>query len=141
MELNNFLPYRLSVLSLKISNGIAEHYDAFGINVTEWRVMVILNQYQQLNAKQVVGYSQMDKVRVSRTMKTLLEKALIRMDVDPQDARARNYRLTASGKKLVTAVIPAAEAYEQRLYDALSDQERKSLDQIIHKLEGAIKSQ
>ncbi|WP_395376987.1 MarR family winged helix-turn-helix transcriptional regulator [Marinicella sp. W31] len=139
MELNKFLPYRLSVLSLKISNGIARHYDDFGINVTEWRVMVILNQYRQLNAKQIVSYSQMDKVRVSRTMKTLLDKRLILIDVDAQDARARNYRLSASGKKLVTAVIPAAESFEQRLYDALSKQERQSLDQIIHKLENAIK--
>jgi len=141
MELNNFLPYRLSVLSLKISNGIARHYDAFGINVTEWRVMAILNQYQELNAKQIVAYSQMDKVRVSRTMKTLVDKNLILIDVDSQDARARNYQLSNSGKKLVTAVIPAAEAFEQKLYDALSAQEQQALDQIIHKLEGAVRSQ
>ncbi|MCA1778441.1 MAG: MarR family transcriptional regulator, partial [Xanthomonadaceae bacterium] len=42
LELENFLPYRLSVLSNRVSQGIAATYEQrFGLSVTEWRVIAI----------------------------------------------------------------------------------------------------
>ncbi len=40
MKLEDFLPYQLSVLSNKISQGIAKFYrQRYGITVGEWRVL------------------------------------------------------------------------------------------------------
>ena len=40
LELDRFLPYRLSVLSNRISQDIARVYgERFGLNVTEWRLL------------------------------------------------------------------------------------------------------
>ncbi|HKF72197.1 MAG TPA: MarR family transcriptional regulator, partial [Stellaceae bacterium] len=41
--LERFLPYRLSTLTLRISNAIARSYERrFNLSVPEWRVMAVL---------------------------------------------------------------------------------------------------
>ena len=43
LVLEQFLPYRLSILSNTVSNTIARDYrDLFGLNIPEWRVMAVL---------------------------------------------------------------------------------------------------
>ena len=42
LKLAEFLPYRLSVLSNRISQGIADLYeDRFGISLNQWRIMAV----------------------------------------------------------------------------------------------------
>ena len=106
MELNDFLPYQLSVLSLKISKGIAEHYqDQFGINISEWRVLVLLYKNPDITAKKIAELSQMDKVRISRTVKSLLQKDYIKQSQHPLDARAKVYELNKRGQYLMLSLI------------------------------------
>ena len=51
LDLEHFLPYRLSVLSNRISQAIATRYaQRFGIGVTEWRVVAVLGRYPDLSA-------------------------------------------------------------------------------------------
>lgn len=134
MELNDFLPYQLSVLSLKISNGIAAHYqDQFGINISEWRVLVILYQNPDVTAKKITQLSQMDKVRISRTLKSLVQKDYLTQSQHPLDARAKNYELNKRGRYLMRAVIPDALRYEEELLSRLSQEEREQLHHLIGK--------
>jgi DNA-binding MarR family transcriptional regulator len=134
MELNDFLPYQLSVLSLKISKGIAEHYqDQFGVNISEWRVLVILYKNPDITAKKIAQLSEMDKVRISRTLKTLVEKDYLNQRPHPLDARAKNYELNQRGRYLMRAVIPDALRYEENLLSQLSQQERDQLHHLIGK--------
>ena len=132
MDLNQFLPYQLSVLSLKISNGIAEHYkDQFGINISEWRVLVILYKNPKIQAKHIAQLSQMDKVRISRTLKSLHTKGYVSQSPHPHDARAKIYVLSTSGKHLMRAVIPDALRYEESLLNQLSQEEKDQLQHLI----------
>ncbi len=139
MELNDFLPYRLSILSLKLSKGIAKHYqEQFGINISEWRILVILYKNPKINATEIGSLSEMDKVRISRTVKSLLEKGYISQTTDPIDARARIYELEMKGNKLMRAVIPDALRYEEKLLQQLSAQEQQQLQHLIHKIDKLI---
>ncbi len=134
MDLNQFLPYQLSILSLKISNGIAEHYqDQFGINISEWRVLIILYKNPDITAKKISQLSQMDKVRISRTLKSLVQKDYLTQSQHPLDARAKNYELNQRGRYLMRAVIPDALRYEENLLSQLSEEEREQLHHLIGK--------
>ena len=67
LDLDHFLPYRLSVLSNRISSAIAREYSQrFALGVTEWRVMAVLARYPGLSASKVALRTAMDKVAVSR---------------------------------------------------------------------------
>ncbi|HHL31991.1 MAG TPA: MarR family transcriptional regulator, partial [Oceanospirillales bacterium] len=98
MNLQEFLPYQLSVLSNKVSAGIAKHYrQQHGISIPEWRVLALLSDIPQQTAKELSIQSQMDKVRISRTMKLLEGKDLILEKTCSHDARSRRYSLTKQG--------------------------------------------
>ena len=54
LELERFLPYRLSVLTNRISQDIARLYaDRFALGVTEWRVIAVLGRYPGLSANEL----------------------------------------------------------------------------------------
>ena len=54
LDLEHFLPYRLSVLSNRISQTIAETYvERFGIAIPEWRVIAVLGRHPGLSANGV----------------------------------------------------------------------------------------
>src|SRR5256885_17061782 len=60
--LERFLPYRLSVLMLRISNAIARSYDRrFRLSVPEWRVMAVLRPVGPPSAHGVAGKTPMGK--------------------------------------------------------------------------------
>ena len=124
MQLSKFLPYQLSVLSNKVSQGISKSYrKQHNISISEWRVLIILSENCEQTAKELVEYSQMDKVRISRTVKVLLDKKLITQKVCQNDARSKKYKLTNSGNDLIEAVKPKALEYEQLLISMLSEKQ------------------
>ena len=124
MQLTNFIPYQLSVLSNKISQGIAKYYrEQHDITISEWRVLAILSDVNNQTAKELTERSHMDKVRISRTMKLLELKGLVSERTCKKDARARRYNLTINGRQLINEVKPKALEFEKRLISSLSEGE------------------
>ena len=74
LVLEDFLPYRLSVLSNTVSTAIAGAYhERFGLSIPEWRVLCILAMTPDLSAAEVAQRTAMDKVAVSRATASLLK--------------------------------------------------------------------
>ena len=72
LELENFLPYRLSVLAQLVSESLHDLYvGPFELTVTQWRVMAALGRFAPLTASDVGQRIVMDKGvnadRVNRT--------------------------------------------------------------------------
>ena len=76
----------------------------------------------------------MDKVKISRTMKSLEAKDLIRERTCKADARARRYNLTINGRQLINEVKPKALAFEEELIGSLSTEEIKLFQSCINTL-------
>jgi len=139
LQLEQFLPYRLSVLSNRISNAIATRYrDRFGLSVTEWRVIAILGRYPGLSATDVARRGAMDKVAISRAVRRLLERGLIEREPNHADRRERHLRLSRDGERIHDRVVPEALAFELRLLAILDENEAAALDRIIDKLTQAL---
>lgn len=135
LELEGFLPYRLSVLSNTVSQAIAAEYEQrFGLSVTEWRVMAVLGRYAGISAREVADRTAMDKVAVSRAVARLLESGRVERDVASHDKRQSELRLTTSGRAIYRQVAPLALKHETRLLAQLDDAERQSLTRILDKL-------
>lgn len=138
LKLEDFLPYRLSVLSNQVSQGIAETYaERFGLSVTEWRVIAILGRFPQIPASQIVERSAMDKVAISRAVRRLLEAGVVERQRDERDRRAKPLSLSERGREVFAAIAPAALEYERRLLAVLSREEQQVLSRLLDKLEKA----
>ena len=137
LELQNFLPYRLSVLSNRTSDAIARAYSQrFALGVTEWRVMAVLGRYPDLSANQVAQRTAMDKVAVSRAVARLLERELVKRDIHGDDRRRSVLTLTEAGHSVYDEVAPMVLACERNLLSTLDEGERATLDRLIDKLAG-----
>ncbi len=134
--LEHFLPYRLSVLTNTISGAIARLYARrFGLTIPEWRVMAVLGRFGPLSANAVCRRTAMDKVRVSRAVARLVARGLVARRADPHDRRRAVLRLAAGGRATHDRIVPLARAREARLLDALSPDERATLDRLLAKLQ------
>jgi DNA-binding MarR family transcriptional regulator len=137
LELDQFLPYRLSVLSNTVSTAIAGAYhERFGLTIPEWRVMAVLANSPDLSAAEVAQRTAMDKVAVSRAVASLLREKRIVRQMARADRRRSLLQLSAAGRRVYAQVVPFALAYERALIAPLSKEERTALDRAIRILLG-----
>ncbi len=135
LDLDHFIPYRLSVLSNRVSREIAGRYQArFGLSITEWRLMAVLGRYPDLSANEVAERTAMDKVAISRAVARLLERGLIEREIHGEDRRRSVLRLSVAGFSVYDEVAPMTLACERHLLDPLTDEERDMLWRLIDKL-------
>jgi len=136
--LERFLPYRLSILSNRVSRAIAARYaKAFDLTIPEWRIIAVLGRRPELTAKEVAEATEMDKVAVSRAVAKLVAAKRVSADVHDDDGRAQSLTLTAQGEALHARIAPIALDAERRLLTNLSVKERMQLDALLDRLLGA----
>lgn len=135
LELERFLPYRLSLLSNRVSASISRAYASrFTLSITEWRVMAVLARFPGLSSNEVAERTAMDKVAISRAVGNLLDHGRLQRETHDSDRRKSVLTLSAAGHAIYADVVPRAKAYEQALLACLEDEERVALDRIIDKL-------
>jgi DNA-binding MarR family transcriptional regulator len=135
LELERFLPYRLSVLTNRVSGAIAREYSArFGLNIPEWRVMAVLGEAAGLSAGEVAARTAMDKVQVSRAVASLVAHKRVQRRSDSGDGRVARLSLTEKGRAVYDEIVPLALSLEDVLLQALTLEERASLDRVLTKL-------
>jgi DNA-binding MarR family transcriptional regulator len=137
LELDRFLPYRLSVLSNTVSTAIAGAYQKrFGLTIPEWRVLAVLAMTPGLSAAEVAQRTAMDKVAVSRAVASLLKQKRIARQMARADRRRSLLRLSQAGHRVYSQVVPFALAYERDLIDPLSKEEIDTIDRALRILLG-----
>lgn len=135
LSLEDFLPYRLSVLSNTVSRGIAALYaEQFDLTIPAWRVMAILGRFPNLSANEVADRTAMDKVAVSRAVAHLIRNGLLVRTMAGDDRRRSMLALTDEGLAVHAKVVPLALTMEQELLSTLTDRERETLDRLLLKL-------
>lgn len=135
IQLESFVPYRLSVLSNRISQGIAETYSGHhDLRISDWRVLAILGRFRDSTATELCERGAMDKVTVSRATRRMLDRSLISRTQDPRDRRSATLSLTEAGQQVHDQVAPQALAYESRLLACLDAEEIRQLDSLLTRL-------
>ena len=135
LHLEQFLPYRLSILSNVVSAAIAAAYrQRHELTIPEWRVIAVLARYPGISAREVAGKTRMDAVAVSRAVTRLLRARRVRRATASEDRRRSILSLSEQGMAVYREVVPFALQYESALLAALKPAERRVLDEILEKL-------
>jgi len=136
LALEHFVPFRLSVLSNRMTRAVAKVYALrFRLSAPEWRTMAVLGRYGAMSANSVVERTAMDKVRVSRAVAKLMANSQITRRADPRDRRRAILDLTPKGLVFYRQVVPLVLATEADLLRDLSAAERAALLDAMNKLE------
>ena len=135
LNLRQFLPYQLSIVTNRISASFARLYsEKFNLSIPEWRVMAVLGQQPGLSADEVCGETEMDKVPVSRAVTKLLGKGLLNREFSGRDRRRSILSLSKAGYGMYAQIVPLALSYEAELKTALTMEEQSQLEQLLDKL-------
>lgn len=135
IELERFLPYRLSVLTNVVSGAIAGAYQRrFGLTIPEWRVIAVLARHPGLSAAEVSAHTRMDAVAVSRAVKGLQRSGRVRRSISTSDRRRSVLRLSQAGSAVYREIAPLALRYERELLGGLRREELELLDKILDDL-------
>ena len=133
--LEDFLPYRLAILSHTVSTSIARAYDQrFGLTIPEWRVIVILGRFPGLSAVEVAERTMMDKVAVSRAVSKLIKSGRIDREFADADRRRSILHLSTDGRTVHDEIAPLALGIEADLLHGLTEEQISALNEIIERL-------
>jgi DNA-binding MarR family transcriptional regulator len=138
IDLEHFLPYRLSRLTNTVSNAIAALYrDRFGLSIPDWRVLAVLARFPGSSAQDLVSRTRMDKVAVSRSVARLVERGMVNRATDEKDRRLSRLALSAEGRSVYARIVPMARDCEAALLANLEPQQREALDRLLILLQAA----
>jgi len=138
LKLEDFLPYRLSIASNRVSGAIATTYQAlFGLRIPEWRLIAVLGEGGEMTQLAIGRVTQMDKVSVSRAAIALVDRGLAKRSPNPDDQRSHHLSLTKAGRTLYEEVAPMAIAIDHQIFAGFSAREITSLRSMLERLEAA----
>lgn len=137
--LHEFLPYRIVNFAERVSKSLSAIYEQeFDISIAEWRILAHLGENQVALPKDIALQTFMDKARVSRALKLLFRKKLIVKIPCEDDKRAYWVSFSKTGKRLYSAIVPKALAWENNVLAALGHAERESFLRALQTLDARL---
>jgi DNA-binding MarR family transcriptional regulator len=141
LRLDEFLPYRLSVVSNRVSDAVATTYRAlFGLRIPEWRLVAVIAEGSGATPQALGLATRMDKVTVSRAAAALVDRGLVERRPNPADQRSHLLALSAAGRALYDEVAPKALELEARLFGGFERDELACLRTMLARIEAAVDS-
>ncbi len=135
LQLDTFVPFELAVVANRVSQMIGNLIDQkFNLLVPDWRILVTLHRCGPLSPNEIAEKTAMDKARVSRAQRRLIDLALVSIADDPDDGRRKVLTLEPLGRKVCRGMIPEALEQQRYLLECLTAAEATALRDILAKL-------
>lgn len=133
--LEDFLSYRLAVLSHTVSTTIARVYDKrFGVSIPEWRVIAILGRFPGMSAVEVAERTMLDKVAVSRAVSKLIKNGRVDRQFADADRRRSILNLSEEGQRVHDEIAPLALRFERELIQGVDDHDYATFNDVLERL-------
>lgn len=110
----------------------------YELSLNEWRVMVVVASHPGCFATDVVDYTGLDKMSVSRAIAALAKAKRIDRIADAIDARRTHVHLSKLGLELFERIGESASQREAQMFASLTELEITRLDASLNKLTAAL---
>jgi DNA-binding MarR family transcriptional regulator len=134
LELQDFLPHRLNVLSSLVSQALTRVYGQYGIGIPEWRILVTLGQFGVMTGKAIGTHTHMHKTKVSRAVAQLEQRKLLARRANREDLREAFLSLTPAGRAIYEELAPRALEFTYRLSEVVAPGDRAAFDRAVKQL-------
>jgi len=134
-NLSDFLPYRLAVLSSRITKMLSKIYgEKYGLTMPEWRVLVHVARREKMSVREIHDSVNLEKPSVSRAVAKLEKTGLLAKTTCAKDHRLVEIELTEAGFEVFNGIAPDALSFEAALLNAFSDAERGQFHTLMERL-------
>jgi DNA-binding MarR family transcriptional regulator len=134
LELQEFLPHRLNVLSSLVSQALTRVYGRHGLGIPEWRVLVSLGQFRVMTGKSIGARTHMHKTKVSRAVAQLEQRKFLSRRANRDDLREAFLSLTPAGRAVYEELAPRALEFTERLSEVVAPGDRAAFDRAMQQL-------
>src|SRR5882672_997870 len=131
LQLGDFLPHRLNVLSSLVSQALTQVYGQYGIGIPEWRVLVSLGQFGIMTGKAIGSRTHMHKTKVSRAVAQLEHRKFLVRRTNRSDLREAFLSLTPAGRAIYDELAPRALEFTQKLSEVVARADRAAFDRAM----------
>jgi DNA-binding MarR family transcriptional regulator len=136
----SFLIWRLAN-SIK-TNVTGRYLEQFDMTLPEWRVLGLVARHSPAPFGELVLRSSMDKGQLSRTLRLVARRGLVRTAVIPPErrtSRSRNaarmeVRVTPKGAALCQRIVPVARETQMMLLATMDEEERRVMLRVLRRL-------
>jgi len=104
------------------------------LTLPQWRLLSTVAHHQSIPFKLLIEVSANDKALVSRTIKELAAKGLVKTE-PMKIGKALSCNITRKGARLVDGIMPQARLHHARLLLSLSKEDRVQLHGLLQKLQ------
>jgi DNA-binding MarR family transcriptional regulator len=131
LQLGQFLPHRLNVLSSLVSQALTRVYSQYGIGIPEWRILVSLGQFGVMTGKAIGARTHMHKTKVSRAVAELERRKFLTRRTNRADLREAFLSLTPAGRAVYDELAPRALEFTQKLSEVVAPADRAAFDRAM----------
>lgn len=128
------LGYWLRIVSNAVSQNFARQVEALGVTVAEWVFLRMLYDVDEIAPSVLAERMGFTKGAISKLADRLVDKDLVKRDVNSADKRAHTLALTAEGRKLVPRLAKLADQNDAAFFKVLDKSERRQLERLLTKI-------
>lgn len=135
LDIDHYAPFLLNAVSNAWGRKTSAIYRRdFDLGIVDWRVMAMLNIDPGITASRVCEVIRLDKAAVSRSLKQLLAKGLLRYEQPSGDPRKRLWWLSEAGQISHEAVLSEALSCEKDLVDGVSPKDLVTFLRVMRQM-------
>lgn len=108
--------------------------EGFGITPVQYGLMSVLLIRPGLDQATLAAELGIDRTNVADVLARLAERRLVERGVDPRDRRVKIAHVTASGEKVVRAMVTAIDRAQERLLAPLPERDRERFLALLTRL-------
>jgi len=136
LDLEHFVPYRISILATLIRRALSEIYrDDPGLTEPEWKVLTTIAHKGPLPSGEIGPHMTLDRMAISRALTQLIRLKLVARAPLERDRRMTEVKLSEHGERVFSALARQAAAIEKIILDPLSTEEASEFLRLIDKIE------
>lgn len=141
LDLYEHLPFQVAVVSnlLQLSRDLLIR-DIIDLDPRELRVILNIGSYMPIKSADIAYQSRLDSYTVSRAVKKLQSLAMVELEIDPSDKKAKYLVLSEQGVLVYKKLCEEIERREMVIEDGLSSEEKQILMTLLAKIEDQAES-
>ena len=126
--------FLLRKISMASFAGFSEVCGRYGLHPMHFGMLTILDAEGPISQRALAGHTGVDVSTMVQRMDALEEAGLIERSRNEQDRRSYEIQLTARGREVLEALREEAGAHMERVFGALTRDERTELHRLLKKV-------
>jgi DNA-binding MarR family transcriptional regulator len=130
----------LSTANFWRRSGNAYYRGLFGITITEVAILNLLEAHAPLTLNAIADHCGVDKTQMSRSVKDLVARKLVRQNRSPRHGSELEISLDKEGQRLCKRLKPATAVRFEMLQASLTPREVETLKELLSRLFASAKA-